>query len=156
MPYLRSDESAHAEAVKQYPYVIRTADDVQKMLAVGRSQFKAPDTARISISKPDNSIRANKPAEMTLHLVNYNREEPPRGRDGKPSPGGGIKDEKPIPCGDVECDVILSKGDTVQEVIALSPEEADGTKLQFKVIDDRVKFTAPGFLVYRVVRILLK
>lgn len=153
---VRSDEAAHADAVKQYPLVVRNADDVKKVLAAERSQFKAPDTVRVSISKPDNRVRANKSPEMAVHFVNYNREEPPRGRDGKPSPGGGIKDEKPIACGDVDCDVILPKGADVREVVALSPEEESGTTVKFEVKGGRVKFTAPGFLVYRVVRIVLK
>jgi hypothetical protein len=153
---VRSDEAAHADAVAQYKHVVRNAEDVKKMLAVERSQFNAPDTVRVSMSKPDNSVRANRAPEMAVHLVNYNREEPPRGRDGKPSPGGGIKDEKPIACGDVECDVLLPKGASVREVIALTPEEPEGTPVKFEVKDGRVKFTAPGFLVYRVVRIVLK
>lgn len=153
---VRSDEAAHADAVKQYPLVVRNADDVKKVLAAERSQFKAPDTVRVSISKPDNRTRANRAPEMAVHFVNYNREEPPRARDGKPSPGGGIKDEKPIACGDIDCDVILPKGANVREVVALSPEEKSGTPVQFEVKDGRVKFTAPGFLVYCVVRIVLK
>ncbi len=153
---VRSDEAAHADAVKQYPLVVRNGDDVKMVLAAERSLFKAPDTVRVSISKPDNRVRANRAPEMAVHFVNYNREEPPRGRDGKPSPGGGIKDEKPIACGDVDCDVILPKGAGVREVIALSPEEESGTPVKFEVKDDRVTFTAPGFLVYRVVRIVLK
>jgi hypothetical protein len=44
----------------------------------------------------------------------------------------------------------------VKEVIALSPEEAEGTNLKFEISDGRAKFTAPGFFVYRVVRIVLK
>jgi hypothetical protein len=153
---VRSDEAAHAEAVKQYSLVVRNADDVKKVLAAERSQFKAPDTVRVSISKLDNRVRANRAPEMAVHFVNYNREEPPRARDGKPSPGGGIKDEKPIACGDFDCDVILPKGAGVSEVVALSPEEESGTPVKFEVKEGRVKFTAPGFLVYRVVRIVLK
>lgn len=153
---VRSDEPAHADVVKQYARVVRNLADVKLVIAAERSQFQAPDTVRVSLSHPRSNVDASKPPELTLHLVNYNREEPPRGRDGKPSPGGGIKDEKPIACGEVECDVILPKGNGVREVIALSPEEESGTPLKFAVKDGRVKFTAPGFLVYRVVRIVLK
>ena len=151
---VRSDEPAHAEDVKRYQHVVRTADDVKKAIAAERSQFKAPDTVRASMSNVFTC--GNKANDLVVHLVNYNREEPPRGRDGKPSPGGGIKDEKPIACGEVECDVLLTKGTEIREVVALAPEEAEGTPLKFEVKDGRLKFTAPGFLVYRVVRIALK
>ena len=153
---VRSDEPAHAELVKQYAHVVRNADDVKKAIDAERSQFHAPDTVRVSVSKPDNSVRANKSPEMDIHFVNYNRAEPPRGKDGKPSTGGGVKDEKPIACEDVKCDVILPKGADVREVIALSPEEAEGKNLKFEISNGRVKFKTPGFLVYRVVRIVLK
>jgi hypothetical protein len=153
---IRSDEPAHAELVKQYPLVVRNADDVQKVLKAPRSHFHAPDTVRISISKPEKDAEGNRPPELDVHFVNYNRKEPPRGRDGKPSTGGGIKDEKPYAAGEIPCDVILPAGAKVKEVIALAPEEADGTPLKFEVKDGRVRFIAPGFLVYRVVRIVLE
>lgn len=153
---VRSDEPAHAELVKRYPQVVRSAADVQRVLAAERSRFHGPDTVRVSVSRPAPDARSDKPAEMAIHFVNYNREEPPRGKDDKPSPGGGIKDEKPLACEKIDCDLILEKGTEVQEVIALSPEEPEGTKLKFAVTGGRLQFTAPGFLVYRVVRIVLK
>ena len=33
--------------------------------------------------------------ELTLHLVNYNREEPPKNAKGEPSAGGGISGLRP-------------------------------------------------------------
>jgi len=152
---IRSDEPAHAEAVKQYKHVVRTADDVKKVLAAERSQFKAPNMVRASISIPAGST-GEKPSELTVHLVNYNREEPPRTRDGKPSPGGGIKDEKPIAAPEIECEILLPAGSDAKTVTAFSPEEASATPVKFAVKEGRVKFTAPAFLVYRVVQIELK
>ncbi|WP_254513062.1 hypothetical protein [Anatilimnocola floriformis] len=151
---VRSDEKSHEDAVKQYKHVVRNEGDVKKVLAAERSKFKAPDTVRASMSQV--FTLGNKAPDLVVHLVNYNREEPPRGKDGKPSPGGGIKDEKPIACDEVECDVILPQNAEVREVIALSPEESEGKPLKFEVKDRRIKFTAPGFLVYRVVRIAVK
>ncbi|HCD03488.1 MAG TPA: hypothetical protein DER64_23490, partial [Planctomycetaceae bacterium] len=87
------------------------------------------------------------------HLVNYNRTEPPRGGDGKPSAGGGIKDEKPIAVTGVTADVLLPEGLDVGVVEALSPEKTGAVKLKFSRTGRRVRFTVPGFLVYCVVRL---
>jgi len=111
------------------------------------SHFQAPYTVRISASRPAVGN------ELTLHLVNYNRTEPPRGGDGKPSAGGGIKDEKPIAVTGVTADVLLPEGLDVGVVEALSPEKTGAVKLKFSRTGRRVRFTVPGFLVYCVVRL---
>src|SRR5207247_1103572 len=55
-------------------------------LPAGLSTFRAPATVRVCASRPREGN------EVTLHFVNYNREEP----KVKRSPGRGIQDEKPI------------------------------------------------------------
>ena len=90
---------------------------------------------------------------MTLHLVNYNRTEPPRGGDGKPSAGGGIKDEKPIAETGVTADVLLPEGLDVGRVELLVPEREAAMKLEFSREGRRVRFSLPEFLVYCVVRL---
>lgn len=118
--------------------------------SAGFSRFDAPTTVRISASRPAAGD------ELDLHFVNYNRTEPPKGRDGKPSPGGGLKDERPIESPPIVCDFALPKGLTVKSIAAISPEQPDEVALPFTVDGGRVKFTMPKFLVYGVARIVVQ
>ena len=93
---------------------------------------------------------------MDLHLVNYNRTEPPRGGDGKPSAGGGIKDEKPIAAQSVKVDLLLPEGFDVGRVEVLVPEWDGPVMPAFSRSGRRVKLEVPGFPVYCVVRVLPK
>ena len=111
----------------------------------GLSAFTAPKTVRVSASKPA------KGGEVTLHFVNYNRTEPKEPR----SPGGGIKDEKPIAAEGVKADFVLPKDAKVKKVIVATPEEPDGVEVKFEVKDGRVKFDVPKFLVYAIARVVL-
>ena len=111
----------------------------------GLSTFTAPQTVRVSASKPA------KGDENTLHFVNYNRTEPAKAR----SPGGGIKDEKPVAVEGVKADFVLPKGAKVKKVIVATPEEPDGVEVKFEVKDGRVKFEVPKFLVYAIARVVL-
>src|SRR5262249_13224902 len=67
------------------------------------STFTAPATVRPSASRPKQGD------EITLHFVNYDREEPARKR----SPGTGLEDEKPIAAEGVAVDFVLPKGKKV-------------------------------------------
>jgi hypothetical protein len=116
-----------------------------------RSRFHAPFTVRVSASRP-----AGTDTGIDFHFVNYNRHEPPPAADGSPSPGTGIKDEKPIPAEPVRCDILLPRGATVAAVQFLSPEDPDPRPLEWKADGGRVTFTSPGFLVYGVARVLLR
>jgi hypothetical protein len=110
-----------------------------------QSAFTAPKTVRVSASKPA------KGGEITLHFVNYNRTEP----DKPKSPGGGIKDEKPIAAEGVKADFVLPKDAKVKKVIVATPEEPDGVEVKFEFKDGRVKFDVPKFLVYAIARVVL-
>ena len=123
---------------KEYQAVIEDAK-----LPVGLSRFEAPKTVRVSASKP---AKGN---ELTLHFVNYNRTEPKEKR----SPGGGIVDEKPIAVESVNVDFALPTGKKVKSVIVATPESADAVEAKFTVVDGRLKFTAPKFLVYAIARV---
>ena len=90
---------------------------------------------------------------MDLHLVNYNRTEPPKGADGKPSAGGGLKDEKPIAVAGVKADVLLPAGMPVGRVEVLVPERDEPVAVKFQRSGNRVRFEVPRFLVYCVVRL---
>jgi hypothetical protein len=109
------------------------------------STFTAPKTVRVSASKPA------KGGEITLHFVNYNRTEPKEPK----SPGGGIKDEKPIAAEGVKVDFVLPKDAKVKKVLVATPEEPDGGEVKFEVKDGRVKFDVPKFLVYAIARVVL-
>jgi acetyl esterase/lipase len=110
----------------------------------GLSRFTAPQTVRVSVSKP--ALRDN---ARTLHFVNYNRTEPTKPK----SPGRGIADEKPIPVQGVAADFLLPGGQKVFSVSALTPEQPEPAELKFTVQDGRLRFAVPKFLVYSVVRV---
>lgn len=121
--------------------VLRGSDAFDGM--AGRSRFAAPATVRISA----NLSASGK--ELTLHFVNYNRTEPEKKR----SPGGGIKDEKPIAVDGIKADVAVPRGVRVGKVRFATPEEADVVEVAAEVRDGRLRFTVPGFRVYGVTRI---
>ena len=87
--------------------------------------------------------------------MNYNRTEPPLTRAGKPNPGGGIKDEKPIASKPFEANVVVPKNRTVRSIQLISPDFAKPMDLGFHVSNDAagVSFEVPPFLVYAVARI---
>ena len=126
-------------------------DDMAKGQAApeGRSRFDAPFTVRVSASRP-----AKNDHEINLHFVNYDREEPPPDGNGKPSPGGGIHDERPIPAPAVAVDFKLPAAAAVESVRIISPEQPDPLLLTWNREERRLKFTTPRFLVYAVVRIV--
>jgi hypothetical protein len=111
----------------------------------GLSRFAAPKTVRISASRP---VTAN---EVTLHFVNYNREEP----TDKKNRGKGIADEKPIPAPAFNVDFKLPNKFNAARVEFLTPEEEKDQKLEFKQEGDRLRFRIPQFLVYGVARVYL-
>ena len=120
-------------------------------LPVRRSRFDAPATVRVAASRPAGSDR-----EIDLHFVNYNRTEPPPGPDGKPSPGAGIRDDKPLAASGVVADVVLAPGTALRSVRFLTPEQPEERTLDATVSDGRARFTLPEFLVYGVARLELE
>lgn len=125
-------------------YAAVVSDDVQK-LSTDLSHFEAPLTVRVSASRPA------KGHELTLHFVNYNREEPA----DKKNRGSGIKDEKPIATARFAADLKLAPKQRVNRVEFLTPESADARPLDFQQSGNRVRFSVPEFLVYGVVRVQL-
>ncbi len=111
-----------------------------------RSRFAAPPTVRVSASKPAAG------GELDLHFVNYNREEPSQKR----SPGGGMKDEKPIATPAFRVELQLPENDRVMQIEAVAPEMPGPQPLEFHQTGSRIRFVAPTFLVYSVVRIRTK
>jgi hypothetical protein len=109
----------------------------------GLSRFKAPTTVRVSASRPAAG------QEVTLHFVNYNREEPMPKR----SPGRGIQDEKPLAAEGVTADLVLPGRAMVARVLVSSPEAPDALEVKHTAQDGRVRFTLPRILVYAVAQV---
>ncbi len=145
------DDIATKERLAPYQHVVRTDTELEDGTLAGVSKFEAPYTVRVSASRP-----AARDDELHIHFVNYNRTEPPKDAHGRPSAGGGIKDEKPIAAQMVRADVRLPPGFRASGVDAFSPEHPDPVALQFKQADHRVRFELPEFLVYCVARIKLE
>jgi hypothetical protein len=143
---LTPEKKAAYKAVLSVSKVEGVPGDANVFTTTGLSTFATEKTVRVSASKPA------KGGEITLHFVNYNRTEPKEPK----SPGGGIKDEKPIPAEGVSADFVLPKEAKVKKVIVATPGEPDGTEVKFEVKDGRVKFDVPKFHVYAIARVVLQ
>jgi hypothetical protein len=145
------DDLATPPRLAPYRLVLKSEDpaltEAQRAVL---STCQAPPTVRVSASRPAAGH------DLVLHFVNYERDEPPKGKDGKPSPGRGIVDEKPIPARGVTADVLLPPGAKLKAVEAMTPEHPDPVTLDAKSDGLRVHFTVPDFLVYAVVRLHLE
>jgi len=135
---LPDDRAASAK----YVAVISNAVD---QLPPDISRFDASPTVRVSASQP---AKGN---ELTLHFVNYNREEP----SDKKNPGSGIKDERPIAAPAFQADTKLAQSQRVRRVEFLTPETEQPKLLEFQHGGGRLRFRVPEFLVYGVVRVQL-
>lgn len=111
-----------------------------------RSRFDCPKTVRVSASRP---AKGN---EITLHFVNYNREEPKEKR----SPGRGIADEKPFAVEKIHVDFMLPKEAKVKSISVASPESPDEVRAPYTIDNGRLRFEVPKFLVYSIARINLE
>ncbi len=146
---IKPDDSCDDQTRARYAAVLSTEatelpPDVQSRL----SRFTAPATVRVSASRPATGD------ELTLHFVNYNRDEPPK-RNGKPDSGSGIAGEKPIAVERVGIRLILPSGADVTQVEVVSPEQPELQPIKFEATDGVLQFEVPSFLVYAVTRIHL-
>ncbi|HEX8914176.1 MAG TPA: hypothetical protein VF796_17640 [Humisphaera sp.] len=141
------DDLATPDRRASYRAVVETpAGDVADLtMPKGLSTFAAPPTVRVSASRPAAG------GEVTVHFVNYNRQE-----SGKPKdPGRGIADEKPIAAAGVSADLVLPAGAKAKGVSVSSPESPEPVEVRFAQDGDRVRFEVPGFLVYAIARVRL-
>ena len=148
---VRPDDRFPADQAATYDRVITVANAPDAAIAGlpdRRSRFEAPYSVRISASRP-----AGSDDEVDVHFVNYNRVEPAPGPNGQPNLGVGVQDEKPLAVSGVVANVVLPAGATLRSVRFLTPEEARERTLEAKVVDGRVRFQLPEFLVYGVARI---
>jgi len=145
------DDRAPRATRARYAAVIDPSDariaatNVMKRIPSGLSHFEAPMTVRVSVSRP---VLGN---ELTLHLVNYNREEPAN----KKATVNGIKYEKPIAAPPSQADLKLDRAMRVRHVEFLTPEVEKPRDLEFEQAGRRLRVRFPEFLVYSVVRIQL-
>ncbi|MBL8292884.1 MAG: hypothetical protein JNN08_13655, partial [Bryobacterales bacterium] len=109
------------------------------------SRFEAPPTVRVSASNPPNG------GVWDIHFVNYNRQEPaPTAKKT-----GLIADENPIAISGVKADLAVPPGFSVTKVDWITPESPDPSSPAIDKVSNRVRFSAPEFLVYAVARIHL-
>ncbi|MEO1997099.1 MAG: hypothetical protein ABGZ17_17660 [Planctomycetaceae bacterium] len=115
------------------------------------SRFDAPATVRISATRPQHG------QALDVHFVNYNRTEPKPGADGRPSPGGGIQDERPLAVDGIQVDIVMPRGFQAGRVEMLTPESPAPRVLAWHdTTEHRIRFRIPEFLVYAVARIHLQ
>jgi hypothetical protein len=146
------DDLATPERLANYTKVFTPATTHDQSLDrfENRSRFHVPPTVRVSASRP-----ARDDHELDIHFVNYNRTEPNRGADGKPSAGAGAQDEKPIPVPNARAEIRLLPGRKPIAVQVISPEQLEPEPASFEFADGRVRFIIPKILVYSVARIRL-
>jgi len=145
------DDLADPERLGKYARVLDPAKDaVEPWLDrfKERSRFEAPGTVRVSASRP-----AKDDSEWDVHFVNYNRTEPPPQADGRPSPGAGAQDEKPLAVKKIGASLRLSASRRVVSVHVISPENPDGAAVPFEMTESGVRFTLDEVLVYAVARV---
>ncbi len=123
-----------------------SAASIVEQLPRSLSRFEAPVTVRVSASRP---AAGN---EITLHFVNYNREEPAQKR----SPGSGIKDEKPIIAPGIRVQFRMPPGMKPSRIEFITPENPEPRALKFEQSAGEARFEVPGFLVYGVARLSTK
>jgi hypothetical protein len=141
------DDMATPERLARYRRVF-TISSMPEMGAenyANLSRFDAPPTVRVSASNPPNG------GVWDIHFVNYNRQEP----DAKARKTGLIADEKPIAVSGVKADLAVPPGFSVTKVDWITPESPAPSSPVIEKASNRVRFSAPEFLVYAVARVHL-
>lgn len=139
------------ERIAGYRHVVRPdrGDEVKPQEWRDVSRFEAPFSVRVSANRPERGD------DLTVHLVNYDREEPPK-QSGKPSAGAGIQDEKPRAARNIGVDLVLPAGAQVRRVTLMSPEAPEPLTLAHETREGRLICRVPEFLVYAVIRVELE
>jgi len=145
---IRPDDNVTADQLAAYPFIARVGEAAEPPanIVAAMSRFDTTSTVRVSANR---SASGN---ELTVHFVNYNREEPA----AKQSPGAGIADEKPIAVEGVGVDLALPAGSRAVGVDMISPEVPEPAALPFEPAEGRVRFRVPKVLVYAIARIRLE
>ena len=94
-------------------------------------------------------------SQRFIHLVNYNRTEPPK---GAPRAGRGPQEEKPIAAENIRVMTPLPAGKRVKSVRLISPDRDVATgEIKFELggtaTQQTLSFTVPRMLVYTVAEV---
>jgi hypothetical protein len=140
------DDIATPDQLARYKrvFTISSMPEMQAETYDGLSRFEAPSTVRVSASHP------KKGGTWDIHFVNYNRKEP-----GEKEKTGFIADENPIAVSDVKADLVSPAGFSISKIEWMTPESPESQELRIEKAGNRVRFTAPEFLVYAVARVYL-
>jgi len=140
------DDIATPEKLARYKRVFTTSSvtELDGESYEGLSRFEAPAGVRVSASNPQRGTI------WDIHFVNYSRKEP-SGKEAK----GLIADENPTAVAGVTADLASPKGFSVRAIEWMTPESPALRQLDFEQVGNRVRFSAPGFLVYAVARLHL-
>lgn len=148
------DETAVSPAVKQA--LVDFKGSILPASTGGIPEWKQKDLPRVTFRRGSPTVvisTMDKPAEKRrfIHLVNYNREEPPA---GSPRTGRGPQDEKPLRAENVRVEMPLPKGVRVKAVRLYSPDAGVTIgPLPCEQSADAARFTVPLMLVYSVAEI---
>ena len=82
--------------------------------------------------------------------MNYSRKEP-SAKEAR----GFIGDEKPTPVAGIKADLVCPLGSSIRKIQWMTPESPELKDLAFEQAGNRVRFSAPEFLVYGVARVHL-
>lgn len=143
------DDLATDELVSGYQQIV-SIENAQTQAVINdnsRSRFELPYTVRVSASRPASGNG------LAIHFVNYNRDEPPKDRNGKPSAGRGISDEKPIAVPATNVRIRLPEGQSVSRVRFLTPEAEETVLPNIRVESGFLQVKLPEFMVYGVLAI---
>ena len=140
------DDMATPEKLGRYRRIFTTSSipELEGESYAGLSRFEAPQSVRVSASNPE------KGATWDIHFVNYGRKEP-SAKEAK----GLIGDENPTPVTGIKADILYPSGSSIRKIQWMTPESPDLKDIAFEQAGNRVRFSAPEFLVYGVARVHL-
>lgn len=143
---VQSDDSVTPPEPRKYRAIVGVPSTYETFAAkaIRLSQFTAPKTVRVSLSRPHDPLLR----EWDLHLVNYDRIEPAKPQ----SPGRGIVDEQPRAVKDIRVSLIVPANENAR-VRFVTPEMPEPQAVESTLRDGRLEFVVPEFLVYGVCRI---
>jgi hypothetical protein len=123
-------------------YTIADAEKIASEKFDELSYFDAPASVRVAANQP---AQGN---EIDIHFVNYNRDE-----SQDPPKRGGVEEERPIPVPQMKCDIVIPAGYRATKAEFITPEDPEPKPVAIETTNNRVRFTAPQFLVYGIVRL---
>jgi hypothetical protein len=151
------DDIATPDQLARYKrvFTISSMPEMQAETYDDLSRFEAPTTVRVSASHPE------KGSTWDIHFVNYNRKKYPGEQDtgyafdDTREKTHFIADEKPIPVSGIKADLVSPAGFSISKIEWMTPESPESQELRIEKAGNRVRFTAPEFLVYAVARVYL-